>query len=297
MKVVIAGASGLIGIALTDALRVEGHEVRRLVRRTAKASDEIAWDPATRTIDVAALAGTQAVINLSGENVAKGRWTKRRRERIMRSRTDATRTLVAAMAELQPRPEVLVNASAVGFYGDRDDEVLMETATMGRGFLPEVVWAWETHADGAQRLGVRTVKLRFGVVLAAKGGALERMLPVFRVGLGGRLGSGRQWMSWVSIEDVVGVVLFALANRQIEGPVNVVAPGLVTNREFVRELGEALHRPAVVPAPAFALRAAFGKGMADEALLASTRAVPEVLRQRGYVFRRPQLAGALQSIL
>lgn len=298
MRIIIAGASGAVGSVLVPALRAAGHDVRRLVRRAAQAPDEIAWDPAAGEIDRAAFerGGVDAVINLAGENVGAGRWTARRREAILRSRVDATRTLVLAVKALARKPAVWVSASAVGCYGDRGDEVLTEASAIGHGFLPEVCLAWETHAEGAARLGVRTAVLRFGVVLTPKGGALAKMLPLFRCGLGGRLGSGRQWMSWVSIDDVVGVVQHALAERRCTGPLNVVAPGEVTNAEFAAALGRVLRRPTFLPAPAWALRLVFGQ-MADEALLASTRAAPKRLEEMGYVFRQPNLEPALRAVL
>ncbi len=297
MKIVIAGASGLIGGALGPALRAAGHEVFRLVRRDARAGDEIGWDPAKGAIDSARLEGVDGVINLAGENLGAGRWTAARRERILRSRVDATRTLVVAVAKLARKPAVLLSASAVGYYGDRGDEPLTEAAGIGHGFLPEVCLAWETHAEGAARAGIRTVLMRFGLVLARDGGALARMLPLFRLGLGGRLGSGTQWMSWASLNDVVGAIQHALGTAGLRGPVNIVAPGAVTNAEFTRVLARVLHRPAVLPVPRVALRLAVGRGMADEALLASTRAVPEKLLGSGYAFRYPELETALRAML
>jgi uncharacterized protein (TIGR01777 family) len=297
MTIVIAGASGLVGSALTKSLRAAGHEVRRLVRgRGARESDEIAWKPEMGEIDRTRLEGVDALINLAGENLGARRWTVARREAIQRSRIDATRTLVTAVGKLSRKPAVLLNASAVGFYGDRGDEVLTEASAIGHGFLSEVCLAWETTAGGASQFGVRTVLLRFGVILASEGGALEKMLPLFRLGLGGRLGSGEQWMSWVAIDDVVGVVHHALNDARCVGPINVVAPAAVTNVELTRALAAALHRPAMFPVPAWALRAAVGRGMADEALLASTRAAPRRLSEAGYEFRHPTIGQALKAI-
>lgn len=296
MKILIAGASGLIGTALGARLAREGHTVARLVRREPRTPDEIDWDPAARQLDSRRLEGVDAVINLSGENLAAGRWTEERRRRILQSRVDATATLVHAVSAMSRRPSVLLNASAVGFYGDRGEEELTEASSIGRGFLPEVCLAWETHAEGATRAGVRTVLMRFGVVLSAEGGALAKMLPVFRSGLAGRLGSGRQWMSWVALEDVVEAVLHALTEARCSGPMNFVAPNPVTNATFTETLARVLHRPAAVPVPAWTLRLALGE-MADEALLASTRAVPDRLRETGYGFRQPELEGALRSVL
>ncbi len=298
MRIVISGASGALGRALVPALRSAGHEVHRLVRRAARADDEIAWNPAAGEMDEARFAGggVDAIINLAGENVAGGRWTPARREAILRSRVDATRTLVLAVKRLARKPRVFISASAVGFYGDRGDEELSEQSAIGHGFLPEVCLAWETHAEGAARGGVRTVLLRLGVVLTRGGGALAKMLPLFRLGLGGRLGSGRQWMSWVAIDDVVGAVSHALNDARCSGAYNVVGPEAVTNATFTATLARVLRRPAVFPAPAWGLRLVFGQ-MADEALLASQRAVPERLREAGYVFRQPTLEGALRAVL
>jgi uncharacterized protein (TIGR01777 family) len=298
MTIVIAGASGLVGSALTKSLRAGGHEVRRLVRgRGARGADEIAWKPEMGEIDGTRLEGVDALINLAGENLGARRWTVARREAIRRSRIDATRTLVTAVGKLSRKPAVLLNASAVGFYGDRGDEVLTEASAIGHGFLSEVCLAWETTAGGASQFGVRTVLLRFGVILASEGGALEKMLPLFRLGLGGRLGSGEQWMSWVAIDDVVGVVHHALNDARCVGPINVVAPAAVTNVELTRALAAALHRPAMFPVPAWALRAAVGRGMADEALLASTRVAPRRLSEMGYEFRHPTIGQALDAVL
>ncbi len=294
MKIALAGSSGLVGAALVPALRAAGHEVRRLVRRAPRAADENAWDPARGEIDGAALAGVDAVINLAGENIGAGRWTPVRREAIRSSRVDATRTLVAALRAAAPRPRVLINASACGFYGDRGEAWLDEGSAKGRGFLPEVCEAWEGEAGAAEALGVRVVRLRFGLVLAREGGALARMLPLFRAGLGGRLGSGRQWMSWIGRADAVAAIGHALAERRCAGAMNLVAPEPVTNATFAATLGRALRRPAVLPAPAWALRLVFG-AMADEALLASTRAEPAQLRATGFVFRHPTLRQALAA--
>ena len=298
MKIVLAGASGLVGTALTPWLRAGGHDVVRLVRgRAARTADEIGWDPGAGQIDQRGLEGAGAVINLAGENLGAGRWTAARRERILRSRVEATRTLVSGMASLTRKPEVFLSASAVGYYGNRGDEVLTEASGIGHGFLPEVCLAWETHAEGATRLDVRTVRLRFGMILSREGGALPKMLPLFRLGLGGRLGTGRQWMSWVTIEDVAGVVDLALRDARCVGAVNVVSPIPVRNAEFASALGRELRRPALLPAPAVMLRLVLGRPLAEEALLSSARATPERLRQLGYTFRHPTIASALDAAL
>lgn len=296
MKIIVAGASGLIGSALVPGLRAAGHDVRVLVRRPARMAEELAWNPAGAGLDAAQVDGADAWINLAGENVAARRWSAAQRERILRSRVETTAAIVRALQKVRRKPAVLLNASAVGIYGNRGDEVVDEASAMGVGFLPEVCLAWETHAAGAAKLGVRTVVLRFGVVLAGGGGALARMLPLFRLGLGGPLGRGDQWMSWIAIDDVVGAMRHALETPALSGPVNLVSPSPVRNIEFARELGRALRRPAGLPAPAWALRLAFGQ-MADEALLASTRAMPRRLAESGYVFRQPALAEALRTAL
>jgi uncharacterized protein (TIGR01777 family) len=295
-RVLIAGASGLLGRGLAALLESQGHTVRRLVRRPAAAPGEVYWNPAAGELDPAALEGIDAIVNLAGENVGAGRWTERRRTAILRSRVEATRTLVVALQKLARKPEVFVSASAVGFYGDRGDEILAEDASIGHGFLPEVCLAWETHAEGAARSGVRTALLRFGVVLTPAGGALPKMLPAFRAGLGGRVGSGRQWMAWVGREDALGALYHAIMDTRCRGPVNVVAPEAVTNAQFAATLGRVLGRPAVLPVPAVALRLLFGE-MADGTLLASTRAVPGKLGAAGYVFRQPTLESALRQEL
>lgn len=294
MKIIIAGASGFVGTALAQVLVAEGHEVVRLVRREAAGKGELRWDPAVGKLEVAALEGVDAVVNLSGENVGAGRWTAKRRGAILQSRVDATRTLVTTMQKLARKPVVFVSASAVGFYGERGDEVLRETSAIGHGFLSEVCLIWETHAEGAARVGIRTALLRFGVVLSPQGGALAKLLPIFRCGIGGRIGGGKQWMSWVSLADAVGAICHALRDERVSGPVNVVAPEVVTNAEFTQTLGRVLRRPAVLPVPAGVLRLIFGE-MADATLLASTRAAPERLRETGYAFRHETLEEALRA--
>ena len=296
MKIVVAGASGLVGNALLPALRASGHEALRLVRRRAAARDEIEWNPSAGTADDPAIAGADAIVNLAGENIGAGSWTARRKEAILRSRVETTRTLVAAIGRMAWPPTVLVNASAVGIYGDGGDTVMTEANEAGRGFLPEVCIAWEREAQAADAMRVRVALLRFGVILAEQGGALAKMLPLFRLGLGGRLGSGRQWMSWVTLDDVVRAIVQALENPACAGPLNVTAPAPVTNAEFTATLARVLRRPAVLPAPAWALRLAFGQ-MADEALLGSSRAVPAGLAATGFEFKHVALEGALRAVL
>lgn len=295
-RILVAGASGMVGKALVPLLETQGHQVVRLVRRRPASEGGVFWNPAAGELDVSALGVVDAVVNLSGENVGAGRWTKGRRDRIVRSRIDTTRTLVEAMTKFPRKPAVFVNASAVGFYGERGDDELTERSAIGSGFLPEVCLGWETHAEEAARAGIRTALLRFGVVLSPTGGALAKLLPVFWAGLGGRVGTGQQWMSWVGLDDAVGAIYHALVTERCVGPVNVVAPEAVTNAVFSATLGRVLGRPAMLPVPAGALRLIFGE-MADATLLASTRAVPARLQESGYVFRQATLDGALRSCL
>lgn len=241
------------------------------------------------------LSGIRAAIHLSGDNLTVGRWTAAKKQRIRESRVRTTQSMVRLLSQLEQRPEVLICASAVGFYGDRGDEILSEGSSSGDGFLPEVCREWEAAAEAASDLGIRVVHLRLGVVLAREGGALAKMLPLFRLGLGGNLGSGRQWMSWIALPTLLEIVEFCMNHHQIQGPVNVVA-NPVTNAEFTLSLAHHLHRLAVVPAPAFALRIAFGE-MADAALLSSSRAIPAKLLQAGFVFKLPTLQDAFQQIL
>jgi len=296
LTVVLAGASGLVGRALGSRLAAQGHRVRRLVRRPAAAQDESRWDPAAGECDPALMSGADVVINLAGENLAAGRWTAARREAILRSRVDTTRTLATAMARSARRPAVFINASATGIYGDRGDEVLTESSASGTGFLADVCRAWEDPLATAAQAGIRTVALRTGVVLTPQGGALAKMLPAFRLGAGGRLGSGRQWMSWITLDDLLGVIDHVLTHRECSGPINAVAPQPVTNAEFTAALGRALRRPTVFPVPVFMLRLLFGQ-MADEALLSSTRAVPKVLLDTGFEFRQGELEPALRQLI
>ncbi|HYJ79189.1 MAG TPA: TIGR01777 family oxidoreductase [Longimicrobiaceae bacterium] len=294
LRVAITGSSGLIGTALCRRLEAEGHAVLRLVRRPPRGEGEARWDPDAGEVDAAALEGCDAVVGLAGENVG-ARWTGERKRRIRASRVDATRLLAGTLAGLVRPPGVFVSASAVGFYGSRGDERLDEMSTPGDDFLARVVRDWEAAAAPAAAAGIRVVHPRLGVVLAARGGALARMLPPFRLGLGGRMGSGRQWMSWIALDDVVDVLLRALRDGSLSGPVNAVA-GAVTNAEFTATLGRVLHRPAIARVPAFALRAVFGE-MADGTLLASQRVEHRRLTQVSHSFRHPELEAALRAAL
>jgi uncharacterized protein (TIGR01777 family) len=296
VRVAVSGSSGLIGTALCRALVGRGDEVVRLVRRPP-GPGEAAWDPAAGRVDEGALAGTDAVVNLAGAGIGDRRWTPGRRRELVASRVDATSVLARALAAAGERPRVLVNASAVGVYGDRGDELLDETSAPGSGFLADLCRRWEQATAPAAEAGVRVLCVRSGIVLSAAGGALGRQLSLFRLGLGARLGSGRQWVSWISIQDEVGVLLHVLDHDDLHGPVNAVAPGAVTNRQLTAALGRVLRRPAVLAVPAPLLRAALGRELADEALLASQRVRPAVLERSGYRFAHPDLDGALEALL
>lgn len=297
-KIVLSGSSGMLGSALGSRLIEQGRAVVQLVRRPARAPDELTWDPANdpAVADPVALDGCSAAIHLSGASVAGRRWTKSYKRQIIASRVDTTRALARVLAGLNPPPQTLVVASAVGIYGTRADELLDESSAPGRGFLPDVCKQWEEAAGPARDAGIRVVHARFGVVLGQGTGALGKMLPIFRLGLGGPLGSGRQWMSWISLEDTVRAILFSLEHPALTGPVNVCSPNPVRNAEFTRVLARRLHRPALFPAPRFALRLMFGQ-MADEALLASEAVQPRKLLRAGFDFAHPTLPEALASAL
>jgi uncharacterized protein (TIGR01777 family) len=297
MKVLVTGASGLVGSELVPRLEAEGHKVIRLVRSPAKeGAGEVYWNPADGEIDAAPLEGLDAVVHLAGENLAEGRWSDEKKKRIRESRTRGTKLISEALAGLGEKPRVLVSASAVGFYGSRGDEVLTERSTSGEDFLAEVCREWELATQPAAEAGVRVVNLRFGVIFSEKGGALQKMLTPFKMGVGGKLGSGLQYMSWITLEDAVGAIEHALTNENLRGPVNVVAPEPVTNREFTKTLGRVLSRPTFFTVPEFAARLAFGE-MADATLLSSQRAVPALLKESGFVFKHPDLEGALRHTL
>ena len=297
MKVLISGASGLVGTALTESLRSAGHTVALLVRPGGAASaGDIRWDPSSGFVNVNAMEAADAVVNLNGASIGGGRWTPARKKILCTSRVDSTRFLVESLARLKQKPRVFVSASAIGYYGNRADEVLDESSASGSGFLAEVCRDWEAEALRAQSSGIRTVLPRFGVILSEKGGALTQMLTPFKLGLGGRLGTGKQWMSWIALDDVVGILGGALSNEKVSGPVNVVAPNPVQNSEFTRVLASVLHRPAIFPAPAFALRLALGE-MADALLLSSQRVHSERPSSSTYAFRYENLEPALHAIL
>jgi uncharacterized protein (TIGR01777 family) len=296
LRVLVSGASGLIGSALLPGLRGEGHRVIPLIRR-APGPGEIGWDPETGRLGRGELEGFDAVIHLAGENIG-ARWTAARRRRIRESRVRGTSLLSEALAGLRQPPRTLISASAVGIYGSRGDEILTEASPPGdpTDFLVSVGRDWEAAAEPARAAGIRVVHPRFGVVLSPDGGALQRLLLPFRLGLGGQVGSGRQWMSWIAIHDAVAALRHIMATETLTGPINVTAPEPVTNREFTGTLARVLRRPAVLPVPATALRLVFG-AMADGTLLASTRVLPERLLGSGYGFRDGSLESALRSLL
>ncbi len=293
MRVAVSGASGFIGTAAVRRLEAAGHQVSRMVRGTPKPG-EIHWIPAG-ALETEALEGVDAVVHLAAENIA-GRWTATKKARILNSRVQGTLTVAATVARLQRKPKVLVSASAIGFYGSRGDETLDESSTPGSDFLAEVARQWESATEAASRAGIRVVLLRFGVVLGESGGALKQMLRPFKMGVGGRIGSGQQWMSWVALEDVAGAVEHAIANESLHGPVNAVAPNPVRNAEFTRTLGEVLHRPTVFPMPELAVKVVFGE-MGESLLLGSQRVAPKKLVETGYQFRFPDLKAALESAI
>jgi uncharacterized protein (TIGR01777 family) len=295
MDVAISGSSGLIGTALVAVLTEAGHRPVRLVRREPS-GDEIRWDPDGGTIDVRSLEGIGGVVHLAGAGIGDHRWTDEYKLEILRSRTKSTVLLSGALAKLGKPPPVLVSGSAVGFYGDRGDEVLDETSPAGRGFLPEVCVAWEAATVAAEDAGIRVAHIRTGIVLSGQGGALKKQLPLFKVGAGGKLGSGRQWQSWISIEDEVGAILHLLT-ADVRGPANLTAPNPVRNAEFTKTLAGVLGRPSFLPIPSFGPKLLLGSELADSLLLAGQRVTPAVLESSGYDFRHPTLEEALRAVL
>lgn len=294
MNVLVSGATGLIGSTLIPELEAGGHRVTRLTR-SPRSDEDVGWDPDAGTIE-GDLAGTDAVVHLAGESIAEGRWTEEKKKRILESRQKSTRLLAEKIAGLQAPPSVMVSASAIGYYGDRGNELLTEESEAGYFFLSRVCQEWEAAAEPAREAGVRVVNPRFGVVLSTKGGALGTTLPIFKLGGGGKIGSGRQYWSWVALDDVVGAILHAIETDALSGPVNVTAPDPPTNAEYTRVLGGVLGRPTFFTVPAPAARIALG-GMADELLLASARVQPAKLEETGYKYRYPELEGALRHLL
>jgi len=308
MKILVTGSSGLVGTALVSALARDGHTVCRMLRPPSAFAGgapfaaqgkhegfDVAWNPATGELGGAG-AGADAVVNLAGASIAGGRWTKERKALLHSSRIDTTRALVNALAKMNARPRVLVSASAIGYYGNCGEEVLTEESKPGTDFLSGLAREWEGEALKAEALGIRVVLARFGIILARHGGALAKMLLPFKLGAGGRLGSGKQWMSWITLEDVTRIIRCAIENGAVRGAVNVVAPQPAQNTEFTKALAKALHRPALFPVPGFALRLALGE-MADALLLSSQRVRPQKLQQLGYTFLHSDLPSALSPIL
>ncbi|HEY7486003.1 MAG TPA: TIGR01777 family oxidoreductase [Streptosporangiaceae bacterium] len=295
MKVAITGASGLVGRALVRNLRGDDHQVVRLVRREPAGPDEARWDPYA-SVDDKALEGADAVVHLAGAGIGDHRWTESYKRQIRDSRTAGTRTLTEALAGLTAKPKVLVSGSGMNFYGDTGDRAAVETDPKGEGFLADVVRDWEAATAPAAAAGIRVVYVRSGHVLARDGGLLGRILPLFRLGLGGRLGSGRQWMSWIARDDHIAALRFLIDRDDIAGPVNLTSPNPVTNAQFTKALGHALHRPAPFIAPAFALRLALD-GLAEEGALLDLRLAPARLTEAGFTFRHPDLDAALRHVL
>jgi uncharacterized protein (TIGR01777 family) len=295
MKVAITGASGLIGTALVQRLQSEGNDVLRLVRHDPRPGD-VSWDPEAGTIDGPALEGVDAAVHLAGEGVADKRWSPAQKARILESRVQGTTTLATALAALADKPSVLVSGSAIGYYGEQGDDVLTEDAPPGEGFLVDVCKAWEGATAPAVAAGIRVVTIRTGIVLTKKGGALKRQLPLFKLGVGGKLASGKQWTSWISIDDEVGAIIHALNTPSLSGPVNLTAPNPVTNSEFTKALGAAVHRPTLLPVPSFGLNVVLGRELAHN-LLGSARVVPEKLTASGYHFIHPTIDEAFRAVV
>lgn len=297
MRILISGSHGLIGSALISLLTSDGHEVIRLVRnKPTPGAHEVEWHPNKGFIDSPQLEGLDAVVHLAGEGIASGRWTAEKKRAILESRVNGTSLLANSLAKLSRPPAVFVSASGIGYYGNRGDELLNETSTLGNDFLAHVCMEWEKATTPAAEQGIRTVFARFGIILDANGGALAKMLTPFRMGIGGRVGSGKQWMSWMALDDVVSAIRFLLRDDSVNGPVNFVTPFPVTNAEFTKTLGRVLSRPTLFPIPAFAVRLAFGE-LADAALLSGQRVEPAVLQSRGFAFGLPRLEFALRKIL
>jgi uncharacterized protein (TIGR01777 family) len=300
MKIAITGSTGLVGSALIPVLTAAGHQVVRLVRQTSRTANDgtlaVPWDPEQGQLDASDLEGVDAVINLAGENIAGGRWTAARKKRILESRTKSTALLATTIAKMNPPPRFFFSASAVGYYPSSGDRVLTEADQPGTDFLADVCVAWETASRPAAEVGVRTVNGRIGVVLSTVGGALASQLPLFRWGIAGRLGSGKQYVPWITLDDLVRALVHCMATEQLQGPVNLTAPHPVTNAEFTKTLGKVLSRPTILPAPKFVLRMILGE-MADSLLFASLRVLPERLLQTGFLFNHTHLEPALRQVL
>jgi uncharacterized protein (TIGR01777 family) len=296
MNILISGSSGLVGSELVTAFSHQGYRIKRMVRHDPQSADEIQWNPETGVSDKGKLEGMDAVVHLAGESIAEGRWNEAKKKKIRDSRVDGTSLLSQALARLSKPPKVFVCASASGYYGNRGDEVLLEDSAPGTMFLSHVCREWEEATSPAAQAGIRVINLRSSIILTAKGGALKKMLPPFKLGAGGKVGSGHQWWSWIALDDVIGIIDHVVRTDSIQGPVNNSTPNPVTNEEFTRTLAKVLHRPAIFPIPRFAARKIFGE-MADELLLCSFRMQPAKLIASGYVFKFPDLESALLHLL
>ncbi|MDP1818290.1 MAG: TIGR01777 family oxidoreductase [Acidimicrobiales bacterium] len=294
MRIAITGSSGLIGTALRASLAAGGHEAVPIVRGAPRPG-AVSWDPDAGRLDGHDLEGLDGVVHLAGESIGAKRWSPAQKAKVLESRTKGTQLLCAALGSLDQKPPVLVSGSAIGFYGDRGDEPLTEESAPGSGFLAELCLAWEAAAAPAEAAGIRVAKVRTGIVLTPEGGALGKMLPLFKLGVGGRLGSGRQWMSWISLVDEVGAIRFLL-EHDVAGPVNLTAPAPVTNAAFTKALGKAVHRPTLLPVPSFGPRLLLGRELAEEVVLAGQRVLPEVLLAAGFEFRHRDVHSALQAV-
>lgn len=292
MRIVIGGSSGLIGTELVDSLRKDGHEVLRLVRRKATAPSEIYWNPASGELDFAQIAGANVIINLAGAGVGDSRWTDKYKALILSSRVDSTSLLAKAAAEI--KPEVFIAGSAIGWYGDTADQQVDETTPAGSGFLADVVVAWEKAAEPARAAGVRVVNIRTGLVAAKNGGAWSRLLPIFKLGAGGKLGSGKQYWSFISMRDEIAAIKFVISNSKISGPVNLTAPEPATNAEVTKAMSKVFNRPALLPVPAFALKSILGEF--SQEVLGSARVIPRVLLDSGFVFQDPNIESAMRTL-
>ena len=296
MRVLVSGSSGLIGSALVARLRTEGHDVVRLVRRAASGRDEVRWDPTAGALDPADLGLVDGIVHLAGEGIGEKRWSPQQKQRILDSRVKGTRLLAEVAAALDPKP-VFVCGSAVGYYGLRGDEILTEESSAGSGFLAELVQQWEAQTLAAEQAGIRTVHVRTGIIISPRGGAFGRLLPFLKLGIGGKLGRGDQWWSWISLEDEVRLLLHALTTPTLSGPVNATAPQPATNAEIVRVAGKVLGRPTVLPVPKFALSIAMGGELTEQVILAGQRALPKVAEASGFTFSHPDVESALRAVL